>query len=145
VTLNGLVADDGQPVNTLLSTWSVVSGPGPVSFGDATSPVTTATFAAPGVYQIRLSASDTQLTATDEAPMVVASSAFPPDLVVTSVDASALEVDPRSLVMGGTVSAVIANVGTGPAAGPLSVVFFEDRDVNGAFDPESDLVLGSAS
>ena len=145
VTLNGLVADDGQPTNTLISTWSVVSGPGPVSFGDAGSAVTTATFAVAGVYQFRLSASDTQLTATDEATVVVASSAFPPDLVVTSVDASALEVDPRTLEMGGTVAAVIGNVGTGPAAGPLSVVFFEDRDVNGAFDPEADLVLGSAS
>ena len=30
---------------------------------------------------------------------------------------------------------VIANIGAGPAAGPFSVLFFEDRDVNGAFDP----------
>jgi RHS repeat-associated protein len=145
VTLQGLVADDGQPAGTLLSAWSVVTGPAQVSFGDAASAVTTATFAAPGVYELRLSASDTELTGTDEVTVVVASSALPPDLVVASVDATALEVDPRTLEMAGTVAAVIGNVGTGPAAGPLSVVFFEDRDANGAFDPQADLVLGSAS
>jgi RHS repeat-associated protein len=145
VTLNGAVGDDGFPAGVVLAAWSVVSGPGPVSFGDAASAVTTATFPTAGVYGLRLTASDGELTQTDDVTIVVASSSFSPDLVVSSVDASALQVDPQTLAMEGTVSALIANIGAGPAAGPLSILFFEDRDVNGAFDPEADLVLASTS
>jgi hypothetical protein len=36
--------------------WSVESGPGTVTFADAGSPVTTATFSAPGAYVLKLSA-----------------------------------------------------------------------------------------
>ena len=34
--------------------WGKVSGPGTVTFADATAPVTTATFSAPGAYQLKL-------------------------------------------------------------------------------------------
>ena len=34
--------------------WSKVTGPGTVTFADATAPVTTATFSAPGAYQLKL-------------------------------------------------------------------------------------------
>ncbi|HEY9285055.1 MAG TPA: hypothetical protein VIP46_16505, partial [Pyrinomonadaceae bacterium] len=67
VTLNGVTADDGWPHGSpLTSEWSKVSGPGEVSFADAHSPVTTATFYAPGTYTLRLSADDSRATAADE-------------------------------------------------------------------------------
>jgi hypothetical protein len=43
--LKGVITDDGMPQgSTVTSTWSVVSGPGTVVFGNANAPVTTATF-----------------------------------------------------------------------------------------------------
>ena len=71
-TLNGTVTDDGLPRNVLVtSTWSMVSGPGLVTFADPSSPSTTATFSEAGVYVLRLSATDTALTASDETVVTV--------------------------------------------------------------------------
>jgi hypothetical protein len=74
--LSGSVNDDGLPGAGLTTTWSLVSGPGTVSFGSSTSPATTANFSAAGVYTLRLSASDTLLTGTDE--LIVTVNAPPP-------------------------------------------------------------------
>lgn len=59
LTLNGLAADDGLPTgSTLIVTWTQISGPGVVTFGNANSAVTTAQFSAVGSYVLRLNASD---------------------------------------------------------------------------------------
>jgi hypothetical protein len=59
ITLGGQVSDDGLPSGgALVSTWSLVSGPGTVAFADVQAPATLATFSAPGVYRLRLKASD---------------------------------------------------------------------------------------
>ncbi|MET0625293.1 MAG: VWA domain-containing protein [Pyrinomonadaceae bacterium] len=71
-TLGGDVRDDGLPANSrLTSIWSVVSGPGPVDFFDASAVSTNAVFSAPGSYVLRLSASDTSLTTTDDVAVTV--------------------------------------------------------------------------
>jgi RHS repeat-associated protein len=71
-TLNGTVTDDGLPRNAAVtSTWSMVSGPGLVAFADASSPATTATFSEAGTYVLRLTATDTALTASDEVIVTV--------------------------------------------------------------------------
>jgi RHS repeat-associated protein len=65
-SLNGSASDDGLPVgSTLATTWSKVSGPGTVSFGNANLTVTTASFSAPGTYVLKLTATDTELIAED--------------------------------------------------------------------------------
>ena len=69
--LAGLVTDDGLPVNTLTSLWTKVSGPGTVTFANANAAVTTATFNAPGDYVLRLTASDTALSASDDVQITV--------------------------------------------------------------------------
>ncbi|HZB47296.1 MAG TPA: putative Ig domain-containing protein, partial [Pyrinomonadaceae bacterium] len=70
--LNGTATDDGLPLgSTLAITWSQVSGPGTVTFADAASAVTTATFGVEGTYVLRLSASDTELTSTDDVTVTV--------------------------------------------------------------------------
>ncbi|MBN2561938.1 MAG: tandem-95 repeat protein, partial [Phycisphaerae bacterium] len=67
VTLQGEVTDDGRPTNTTLRTsWSVVSGPGTVTFADASSPQTPATFSVPGTYMLNLTASDGSIRAGDK-------------------------------------------------------------------------------
>ncbi|MDP9182560.1 MAG: metallophosphoesterase, partial [Actinomycetota bacterium] len=66
--LSGSVSDDGlpNPPAAVTSTWSVVSGPGSVVFGDSTRPSTTASFSQPGSYLLRLTAYDGELTTTDD-------------------------------------------------------------------------------
>ncbi|MGH8474249.1 MAG: PKD domain-containing protein [Methylococcales bacterium] len=65
-TLTGTVSDDGLPINALAFSWSQVSGPTTAIFSNASNTATTAIFASPGVYIMRLSANDSQLTGSDD-------------------------------------------------------------------------------
>jgi hypothetical protein len=64
--LQGQPADDGLPLvpGELQLGWSKFTGPGDVQFANSNAPVTTASFAAPGVYGLRLTASDGALNAS---------------------------------------------------------------------------------
>jgi K319-like protein/IPT/TIG domain-containing protein/Big-like domain-containing protein len=68
VTLNGSATNGGLPLTT---TWSVVSGAGPVLFANGTVPVTTAMFSIAGVYDLRLTASNGQTSASADATITV--------------------------------------------------------------------------
>ncbi|MCB5168329.1 GDSL-type esterase/lipase family protein [Streptomyces bambusae] len=70
--LTGTAGDDGLPSDGRLETrWSVVSGPGAVSFVDASVPATKAKAAKPGRYVLRLTAADGQYTRTDDVAITV--------------------------------------------------------------------------
>ena len=58
--LDGAVTDDGlpDPPGAVTTEWSMVSGPGLVTFGDATSIDTTASFSVDGADVLRLTADD---------------------------------------------------------------------------------------
>ena len=71
LTLQGTVTDDGLPNNTLIVNWSQVNGPAPVTFANPSQPSTQVTFAIAGTYQLRLTASDTQLTSYSDALITV--------------------------------------------------------------------------
>ncbi len=72
IALGGSVSDDGLPSpSNLITQWSTVSGPGSVSFGNAAAPSTSATFSAEGVYVLRLTASDGELSASDDVTVTV--------------------------------------------------------------------------
>ena len=73
-SLDGSVSDDGLPNGTLTTTWSKVSGPGTVSFGNANAVDTTATFSTTGTYVVRLTAYDGALSSSDDATITVTSS-----------------------------------------------------------------------
>jgi PKD repeat protein len=70
-SLSGTATDDGLPSATLTTTWSKVSGPGTVTFGNANSLTTTATFSTAGSYVLRLTATDGALTTTDDVTITV--------------------------------------------------------------------------
>ena len=72
-TLDGTVTDDGNPnpPGAVSTTWSQTSGPGTVTFGNASAVDTTATFSAAGTYVLRLTASDSDLSASDELTVAV--------------------------------------------------------------------------
>ncbi len=90
VTLSGSVDDDGQPSPPQLThQWSTVSGPGTVTFADPAALTTTATFSQPGTYVLRLTASDSQLAASDDVTVTVVAPDAPYTLdvrVATSSD-----------------------------------------------------------
>jgi len=75
LTLQGSVSDAEN--NPLTPTWSVVSGPAHVQFSQSststtsTTSTTSATFARPGVYRLRLTASDATGTSTDDVLITV--------------------------------------------------------------------------
>ena len=72
LSLQGSVEDE-TPESTSVS-WSKVSGPGSVSFVDAQSLSTSATFSAAGSYVLRLTADDGELSASDDILVVL----YPP-------------------------------------------------------------------
>jgi len=68
VLLRGTASDDGLPAAGELTTmWRQLGGPGTVTFGDATSLETTASFSHSGSYLLSLSAHDGQLLRIDVA------------------------------------------------------------------------------
>ncbi len=64
--LDGTVTDDGlpNPPGATTATWSKVSGPGTVTFGNPAAVDTTATFSIDGTYVLQLSATDSVLSAS---------------------------------------------------------------------------------
>ncbi|MET0624600.1 MAG: hypothetical protein ABW250_16600, partial [Pyrinomonadaceae bacterium] len=77
--LNGVATDDGLPAGAPLSiNWTKVSGPGPVSFGDSSQPVTAASFTEPGTYVLKLTASDSRLVSSDTVTVTVVPRNQPP-------------------------------------------------------------------
>jgi RHS repeat-associated protein len=98
LTLNGQVHDvNGISGDTRLTTqWTLVSGPGPVTFTDASSPVTQALFAVPGVYVLQLEATDGFLNFADRATVTV-----DPDPSIVGANLVAALGSPGPLTTGG--------------------------------------------
>ncbi|HSS19125.1 MAG TPA: PKD domain-containing protein [Pyrinomonadaceae bacterium] len=119
-SLNGSTTDDGLPAgSTLVNQWSQVSGPGTTVFANASAPVTTASFDLPGTYVLRLTSTDSQLTAFDELTVMVIDPRVPP---------TANFVVPEST---GTAGAFVI-----AASGATSSAFSADKildDSNGTF------------
>ena len=68
LTLNGFASDDGQPLSAspLAISWSKISGPGDVLFGDSGRLSTTAQFSVAGTYVLRLTAADGEALGFDD-------------------------------------------------------------------------------
>jgi hypothetical protein len=77
--LDGTVSDDGLPTPALTITWSQVSGPGTVTFGNASAMDTTASFSVDGVYTLRLTADDGALSTSDD--VIITVNAVASDLI----------------------------------------------------------------
>jgi RHS repeat-associated protein len=112
VTLNGSAIDPAG--GQLAISWSVVSGAGPVVFGNPSAAVTTATFTEPGVYVLRLTASNAQQTASsdvnislsqviNQAPVVSAGANQSVELPITTVTLTGSVTD-DGLPLGGTIT-----------------------------------------
>ena len=82
-SLNGTVTDDGlpNPPGAITQTWTRQSGPGTVTFANANAVDTSATFSINGVYVLRLTAGDSELTNYDQVTITVTAPVSEPDLV----------------------------------------------------------------
>jgi hypothetical protein len=72
-SLSASIADDGlpNPPGAVALNWTVLSGPGAVTFANATSATTTASFSATGDYDIRLTANDGEFSVSDDINITV--------------------------------------------------------------------------
>jgi hypothetical protein len=71
-SLFGSVNDEGLPrTGKLTAAWKVLNGPGTVTFENASAARTRATFSAPGQYELELTASDSELSATARVAVIV--------------------------------------------------------------------------
>lgn len=92
VQLTGTASDDGLPTppGALTYAWSVVSGPGPVSFSTQSALSTTATFVKDGTYTLRLTANDSSLISADDVVVTVlptgSSGVFQNEIITTGLD-----------------------------------------------------------
>src|SRR5262249_10383412 len=69
--LQGAVSDDGLPSGVVTTQWSVVSGPGSVSFDNPAALTAYASFSATGTFVLRLTANDGALSASDDVVVTV--------------------------------------------------------------------------
>jgi hypothetical protein len=76
--LQGTIKDDRLPDGKLSVVWSKVSGPGTVSFADATAQSTTAKFSEGGSYVLKLTADDGQLSSSARVTITVKPPPAPP-------------------------------------------------------------------
>jgi hypothetical protein len=100
-TLDGTVTDDGlpSPPGAVTTTWTKVSGPGNVTFGNANFVDTIASFSAAGTYDLQLQANDSALTSSDIVRITVnpagtnqpPSANAGPDQAITSRASAALD------------------------------------------------------
>lgn len=72
VIVSAQVSDDGMPA-AVEQLWSMVSGPGTASFESPTATTTAVTFSTPGNYVLRIVATDSQFTVSDQITIVVGS------------------------------------------------------------------------
>jgi hypothetical protein len=71
--LTGIAADDGLPIppGVFTASWSIVSGPGNVSFASGNLPETSASFSEAGDYTLRLTVTDGEFASSDEVKVTV--------------------------------------------------------------------------
>ena len=116
-TLNGTVTDTGGPLATPTTLWTLLSGPGTVTFGSSSAIDTTATFSAAGTYVLQLSANDGQLSANDTVTIVVQAPAPPPPVGNQPPSVSAGSNQTIQLPALANLSATVTDTG-GPLATP---------------------------
>lgn len=127
-TLAGSFSDDGlpNPPGVVSAAWSKVSGPGTVSFADASAWVTTATFSEAGDYALRLTVNDGASAASAETTVKV-------------TDPIAVQIVSAELISAPNVAFRIRF--TAPA-GKLCVVEYRDSLTEGAWQTLTEVQAG---
>ena len=109
-TLTGEIDDDGIPGGPVLAAWSQVSGPGAASFGSPHAASSTVALDGPGVYVLRLTASDTMLARSDDVTVHVGATAPTGPVPTASLTSpvSGVSLGQPTMVRGSVGSATLA-------------------------------------
>ncbi len=122
-TLNGS-ATPGTSGATVTVKWSVVSGPGTVTFGSSTAAVTTASFSVAGSYTLQLTATSSSLSASGNTVVTVQPAVKPP---VVSAGPNQTITLPASATLNGSAtpgtSGATVTVKWSVVSGPGTVTF----------------------
>ncbi|HXV63547.1 MAG TPA: hypothetical protein VEK15_22790 [Vicinamibacteria bacterium] len=136
--LNGTVSDDGLPSPpTLVTFWTLLSGPGLAVLDDPAAVDTLVSFFEPGTYTFRLTAHDGQLVASDEVTLTVTGTV---DTSVANSQVAALSDDAEELVEGGFVTLNSADLQMTSAQAFVQVVGLR---FNGVTVPQGSKILGA--
>ena len=118
-TLAPVVSDDGNPSGTVTASWSVVSGPGSVTFtppsmtvgtNSTSSLIFNASFSVAGTYVLRLSVTDGSITVTDDLTVTVnpaPPTTEPPPLAEITSPADTSEITKPVNVIGTASSSIL--------------------------------------
>ncbi len=105
---------------------------------------TTHVYGAVGTYTVTLTVRDSQSPSKSDS--ITAAVKIPGrDLSVTDVDASAIRYDGQALTVSGLAIARVVNLGATEVSRPFDVLFFEDRDGDGAYGAGVDGLLGQTT
>ena len=99
-SLDGTVTDDGlpNPPATVTTTWTLVSGPGTVVFGDASQEDTKIKVSDPGTYVFRLTADDSELSDFDEVTIIISKSCAVLFVVPDALNLGSLDIARKALM-----------------------------------------------
>ena len=96
-TVTGSLSDDGLPLGApVTASWSAVSGPGAVTFASPTAASTGVSFGAAGTYVLRLTASDGQLTGSDDVTVTVSPAPVPAGVLDVRVQVGGDDAEERA-------------------------------------------------
>lgn len=147
IALNGEVLDDGLPYGSTTSIqWAKISGPGTVTFNPVGTPATSATFSVPGQYVLRLSATDSQLNASDDVAVTVLTP-LPQILTLTPDSATAAQTRTVTLVAKNTkfvTGSTQASFGAGVSVGGAAAGGFGPVRVINDFTAEAEIAVSSS-
>ncbi len=127
IIVSATITDDGAPA-AVTQTWTQVSGPGIATIESPNAATSAVTFSAPGTYVLRISATDTQFTVSDQVTIVVgsdlvASNWFTQDMAPTSARRG------QGLEYGGLFT--VSGTGAGYAAQTADKAHLMVRQVSG--------------
>lgn len=117
VALAGSATDDGKPTgSTLTYAWTKVSGPGTVTVANASAASTTATFSTAGVYVLRLTASDSLLSASDDVTVTATANVAPIANFTSTANALAVQFTDASSDSDGSIASRAWSFGDGTSS-----------------------------
>lgn len=119
VNLDATVTDADGP-NACTYAWSVISGPGTVTFGDAAACDTTVTCSAAGTYVLRLTANDGAANGTGDVTVTITD---PDPTVTASAGADATGEVGKAVALNGTATGSNVTVAWTQVSGPGTLTF----------------------
>jgi len=127
IIVSATVEDDGTPQPVTVN-WTQAGGPGIATFESPAQTTTAVTFSADGVYVLRVTATDTQFTASDQVTVAVGNAIAPADWVALDMTPSTQQRGQNTRIGG---SYTLTGMGAGYSAQTNDAAHVMARQVSG--------------